>query len=119
VAYDHFWVHDFRPYVVPHDRVVVIYGHSTFENHYQYDHGHFVAEGIPHDHIVEATHHDVHPVPMNDLRHDEEMHNAMERRDDIHDFHPGTSHPDAMKGHPPGPGGNQHGGQNGNEHQGH
>ncbi len=119
VAYDHFWVHDFRPYVVPHDRVVVIYGHSTFDNHYHYDHGHFVDEGIPHDHVVEVTHHDVHPVPMNDLRHDEEMHHAEERQNDIHDYHPGTSHPDAMKGHPPGPGGNPHSGQNGNDHQGH
>lgn len=117
VGYDHFWAHDYRPFIVPHDRVAVVFGRSAVVNHYAFEHGRFVNEGLAHDRMQTFTHHDFHPVPMNDLRHDEEMHHAMERRDDIHDFHPGTSHPDAMRGNPQWQN-NSHGQGQGNPHQG-
>lgn len=59
VAYDHFWDHDLRPYDLPHDRVVVFFHSSHVLNGYRMDHGHFVVEGLGHDHVVVLTHHDV------------------------------------------------------------
>ncbi len=107
VGYDHFWAHDYRQWVVPHDRVDYAYHHSAMINHYGYEHGVFVNTGVPHDRMAVYTHNDFHPKPMADLRHDEEMHNAMQRRDDIHNFRPGAQ-PNAT-GH----GGGQNGHQNG------
>lgn len=113
VGYDHFWAPNFRAWVVPHDRVVFAFGHSTIVNHYAFDHGRFVDEGLGRDRMAAYTHHDFRPVPMGDLRHDEEMHHAMERRDDIHNFHPGAQ-PDARGGWGQRPGGGQNGGQHQN-----
>ena len=108
VGYDHFWAHDYRPFIVPHDRVVFAYHHSMIVNHYQFDHGHIVNAGLPHDRMATFTHNDFHAAPMTDMRHEEEMHNAMQRSTDIHNYRPG-SQPNAM-GH--------NGGQNGqNGHQ--
>lgn len=60
VAYDHFWEHDFRHWVVPHDRVVVIFRGSHPINDYRIVNGHFYNEGIGHERIALYTHRDVH-----------------------------------------------------------
>jgi hypothetical protein len=114
VGYDHFWEHNFRPWIVPHDRVVFAFGHSAIINHYGFEHGVFVNVGIPHDRMVVFTHRDFHPTPMGEVRHDEEMHNAWQRDQDVHNFHSGMQ-PNAG-GHWQGNGG-QHQGQNGGGHQ--
>jgi hypothetical protein len=59
VAYDHFWDHDFRPFLLPHDRLVVVFHGSHVLNGYRFDHGHFFVEGLGHDHIALVTHHDI------------------------------------------------------------
>jgi len=59
VGYDHFWDHSLRPFFVPHDRVVVFFGHSRIMNGYRMDHGRFVVEGLGHDHVFAVTHHEV------------------------------------------------------------
>jgi hypothetical protein len=97
VGYDHFWDHNFRVFVVPHDRMVFAYWHSNVANHYAFDHGHFVNVGLPHDRMVVLTHHDIHPVAIVDVRRDDEAHNVIIRRDDMHNYHPGMS-PDAHGG---------------------
>lgn len=83
VGYDHFWAHDYRHWVVPHDRVMVAWGHSAVAFHYNYDHGVFVNVGMPHDRMVVLTHHDFHPVPMATFHHDNVYHGGWQ--DDHHD----------------------------------
>ncbi len=92
----HLYPHGYRHFIVPHDRLALIYRHSVIESHYQFDHGRFINAGMPHDRMVVLTHHDIHPMVVADLRHQEEIHNAIERRDDIHDFHPGVR-PEAIR----------------------
>jgi hypothetical protein len=106
VGYDHFWEHNYRLWVVPHDRGYFAYHHSVLVDHYRYDHGVFINIGLPHDRMVIYTHRDFRPTPWGDLRHQEEMHNAWQRNNDIHDYHSG-GHPDAW-GHG-GPGGHNDG----------
>jgi hypothetical protein len=98
VGYDHFWEHDYRRFIVPHDRVVLAFGHSAIENHYAFNHGFFVNVGIPRARMVVYTHTDFHPVLIGGLRTQEEQRNILLRRDDIHNYNPGVSHPDAMGG---------------------
>lgn len=94
VAYDHFWEHNYRLWIVPHDRVYFAYHHSAIVASYRFDHGVFVNVGLPRDRMVIYTHRDFHPTPWGDMRHQEEVHNAWERNNDIHDYHSG-GHPDA------------------------
>jgi hypothetical protein len=59
VAYDHFWDHDLHPYLLPHDRLEVVFRGSKMANGYRMDHGRFVIEGLGRDHIAALTHRDV------------------------------------------------------------
>lgn len=89
VAYDHFWDHDYRPCVVGHDRIDFIYHHSVFENHYRFEGGHFVNDGIAHDRIAHFTGRDVHPVAFHDLRMSEERDHFDQRARDRETVHGG------------------------------
>jgi hypothetical protein len=97
VAYDHFWEHDFRHFIVPRDRLGFVFRRSVFENHYRMDHGRFINDGLNHDRMAAFTHHDIRPMAVHDLRQQDERRDAQVRRDDVHDFHPGNTRPDAMK----------------------
>jgi hypothetical protein len=97
VGYDHFADRDYRRFVVPHDRLVVIYRHSTLENHYRVDHGRFVNEGVNRERMAALTHHDFHPVAAQELRHQEEQRNVEARNDDLHSFKAGNTKPNAMR----------------------
>ncbi|HEY1788404.1 MAG TPA: DUF6600 domain-containing protein [Verrucomicrobiae bacterium] len=108
VGYDHFWEHNYRMWVVPHDHVYFAYHHSAIIASYRFDHGMFINVGVPHDRMVIYTHHDFHPTPMGDLRHQEETHNAWQRNNDIHSYHSGGGQPNAWG----------HGGGGNNGHQG-
>jgi hypothetical protein len=92
----HLYPRGYRAFVVPQDRLAFIFGHSVVMNHYRFDHGRFFDDGLPHDRMVALTHHDIRVMTVHDLRHDEEMRDAMVRRDDIRDFHPGM-HPSAIR----------------------
>lgn len=59
VAYDHFWEHDFRHWVVPHDRIDFIFRGTRLANDFRVVNGHFVNEGIGRARIGELTHHEV------------------------------------------------------------
>jgi hypothetical protein len=59
VAYDHFWDHDLRLFLVPHERAEVLFRDSRVTNGYRVDRGRFFVEGPGHDHIIAMTHRDV------------------------------------------------------------
>lgn len=84
VAYDHFWDHDCRRYVVPRERVAYFYHSSVIVNNYHVEHGRFVVEGLGHERMGALTHHEVRAerVEMRDSRiahHVEERRVAVER----------------------------------------
>jgi hypothetical protein len=90
VAYDHFWAHDFRPFIVPHDRVALVFRRSVVESHYRLDHGRFVNEGLRREVMAQRTRHEIREASaMHEVRHQEEQRNAQARREDIHNFRPG------------------------------
>jgi hypothetical protein len=116
VGYDHFWAPNYRMWVVPHDRVVFAFNHSVFIGGGRFDHGHFVAVGLPRDRMGALTHHDMHAVAVAQIRHQEEVHNAVVRNNDVHNFHAGGQ-PNAF-GHSQGTQNGQHGYQNNQSHGG-
>src|ERR1700722_13131979 len=59
VGYDHFWEHDFHHWIVPHDRVVVIFRGSHLANDFRVVNGRFFNEGFGHERVAAWTHHDV------------------------------------------------------------
>lgn len=116
VGYDHFWAHDYRFWVVPHDRVIFAFHHSMIINHYGFEHGRFVDAGLPHDRMAAFTHQDFQATPMANLRHEEEMHNAWQRNNDVHNWNHGT--PNAWgSSHGGGQNNPQRQGQNNSGHQ--
>jgi hypothetical protein len=90
VAYDHFWAHDFRPFIVPHDRLALVFGRSVIESHYRLDHGRFVNEGLKREIMAERTHHEIREVrAVHEVRRQEEQRNVLARKEDIRGFTPG------------------------------
>jgi hypothetical protein len=61
VAYDHFWDYNLHPFLLPHDRLEVVFRGSRVANGYRMDHGRFVIEGLGHDHMTALTHHEAKP----------------------------------------------------------
>jgi len=59
VAYDHFWEADLHHFLLPHERLELVFRGSRIANGYRVDHGRFVIEGLGHDHLAALTHHDV------------------------------------------------------------
>ena len=59
VAYDHFWDLDCRPFLLPRERLELVFHGSRIVNGYRVDHGRFVIEGLGHDHMAVLTHRDV------------------------------------------------------------
>jgi hypothetical protein len=97
VGYDHFWDHDFRQFIVPRDRLALVYRRSVFENHYRLDHGRFINEGLNRDRMAAFTHHDIRPMAAQDLRRQEESRNVQARSNDLHDFKPDNTRPNATR----------------------
>lgn len=59
VGYDHFWEHDFRHWVVPHDRIDFVFRGTRLANDFRVVNGRFINEGIGRARIAELTHHEV------------------------------------------------------------
>jgi hypothetical protein len=98
VACDHFWEHDFRHFIVPHDRLAPIYRRSLIENHFRLDHGRFINDGLSRDRMATLTHRDVQeikPMAVHDLKQYEEQRNISVRREEIQNFKPGNTKPNA------------------------
>jgi len=85
VACDHFWEHDFRHFIVPRDRLVLVFGRSAVINRYHLDHGRFVNEGIRVERMAQLSHRDVRDIKREvarDVRAQEQRRNVEERRED-------------------------------------
>jgi hypothetical protein len=65
VGYDHFWDHDYRPFLAPPTLAVGVFRASLVINNYNFVDGRFVVEGLGHDRIALLTHHEVRPIVVN------------------------------------------------------
>jgi Family of unknown function (DUF6600) len=59
VSYDHFWDHRLRGFILPRERVRLVFGRSVIHNGYRVAGGHFVVEGLGHERVAVLTHHEV------------------------------------------------------------
>ncbi len=87
VSYDRFWDHDIHRFILPRERVEVVFRGSAIHNGYAFDHGRFIVEGVGHERIGLYTHREViveRPV-LHDariIRHAEIEHRVREERRD-------------------------------------
>ncbi len=56
VGYDHFWDHDYRPFLLPRERFDFVFRASLVRNGYGFHEGRFVIEGLGRDRIELVTH---------------------------------------------------------------
>ena len=68
VAYDHFWDYNLHGFLLPRERLRLVFGRSLIMNGYRLDHGRFVVEGIGRERMALLTHHDIRVE--RDFRHD-------------------------------------------------
>jgi Family of unknown function (DUF6600) len=59
VAYDRFWEHNLRGFILPRSRVAVVFRHSVIRNGYRFDHGRWIVEGPGRERIAALTHHEI------------------------------------------------------------
>ncbi len=59
IPFNHFWVHDYRSFLVPTWRRGELFRHSIIASHYGFVGGHFFVGGIGRERIGVLTHHDV------------------------------------------------------------
>jgi hypothetical protein len=83
VAYDHFWEHDFHRFIVPHERVLVIYRGSHIVNNYRVVDGRVIHEGLGRERIALLTHREVTVERLHDVRAREQHENLERRRTDM------------------------------------
>lgn len=84
VEYGHFWEHDFRHFVVPRERLAVIYRTSVIINNYRVDErGRFINEGLGRERIQALTHHEVRAIAAHELRAQENHEHFIQRQNDL------------------------------------
>jgi hypothetical protein len=59
VPYDRFWDHNLHAFLLPHERLVIVFGRSEIRNGYRVEHGRFVVEGLGRERMVVLTHHEI------------------------------------------------------------
>lgn len=62
VGYDHFWMSDFRHYLLPRERVAMVFRNSRISNEYRVVNGRFINEGIGRERVAAFTHRKVEVV---------------------------------------------------------
>lgn len=72
VAYDHFWDYNLHAFLLPRERLRLVFGRTVIMNGYRFDHGRFIVEGIGRERMAALTHHEI--------RVEDRLHDA-ERRD--------------------------------------
>ncbi len=60
VPYDRFWEHHLHTFILPPERVRVVFGHSVVLNGYRVEQGRFIVEGLGRERMAVLTHHDIH-----------------------------------------------------------
>jgi hypothetical protein len=71
VPYDHFWDHNLHAFLLPRERVTIVFGRSVVMNGYRLDHGRFVVEGLGRDRMAALTGREIRaeePVSHNRFR---------------------------------------------------
>jgi hypothetical protein len=85
VPYDHFWDYNLHAWLLPHERLAVVFRGSFIRNSYHFDHGRFFVGGIDHEHMVVLTHHEIR---IAEPAHHDEFHGHYDSgRHDFHDDH--------------------------------
>jgi hypothetical protein len=79
VAYDHFWEHDYRHWVISHERALEFYRRSRLQNHYRLEHGRFINESLRRERMAELTHHEIRAEKAHDVRIREAEHKQLVR----------------------------------------
>ena len=85
VGYDHFWEHDFHRFMLPRERVAIVFRGSHVMNNYRVVNHHLAVEGIGRARMATLTHRNVEVVVTPHARFAE--HHAAEVR---HDARPGA-----------------------------
>ena len=83
VTCEHFWEHDYRHYVIPHDRAVAIYRNTTVINHYTVVNKTVINHGPERYHVATLTHHEVRTTSFQTLRTQEHQAHVEQRQKDI------------------------------------
>ncbi len=91
-----FWDHDFRRLLVADALVADIFHRSRFENHFWFDHDHFLNYGIDSAIVATLTHHDIHETKVQELRQEEETRNMDARRRDLQAMRESGQRPNSM-----------------------
>jgi hypothetical protein len=52
IGYDHLWAHDYRVFLLPRERLEIVFRRSEIHNGYRVDHGRFVVEGFGREHFA-------------------------------------------------------------------
>jgi hypothetical protein len=59
VPYDHFWDHNLHAFLLPRERVGIVFGRSVVMNGYRLEHGRFIVEGLGRERMAGLTHRDI------------------------------------------------------------
>jgi hypothetical protein len=59
VDYGHFWDHDYRPFLLPRERLGMEFRRSMVMNDHRIVEGRLVFDGLGRDHVAAFSHHDV------------------------------------------------------------
>jgi len=73
VDYGHFCAFDFHPYILRSDRFNYVFRRSVFENHFAYDHGRFINQGLGRERVAAFAHQDIRIERTQDLRRADEQ----------------------------------------------
>ncbi len=78
VPYDRFWEHNLHVWLLPRERVELIYHRSVVLNGYRLDHGRFIVEGLGRERMAALTHHEIREEAV--LHGGPRRHEEVERR---------------------------------------
>jgi hypothetical protein len=103
---NHFWERDLRLFVLPHDRLELVFRRSMIDSHYRLDHGRFINEGLGRDRMAALTHHEIKVVALRDIKEKEEHRNLEARQAKVEATHAAGApgHQPATPGHAEQPG---------------
>jgi hypothetical protein len=73
VDYGHFCAFDFHPYILRSDRFNYVFRRSVFENHFAYDRGRFINQGLGRERVAAFAHQDIRIERAQDLRRADEQ----------------------------------------------
>lgn len=73
VDYGHFCSSDFQPYILRNNQFASVFDRSEFVNHFAYDHGRFINQGLDRASVAAFAHQDIRIQRAQDLRQADEQ----------------------------------------------